>query len=381
MSDNLINQGEMPLISIIVPVYNIKEYIERCVKSIQEQTYRNLEIILVDDGSTDGTEKILDELAAGDERIKVFHKENGGSSTARNLAITKSTGDYLGFVDSDDFLEPDMIELLYDGIKRHGVKCTQIGRDERDEQGNALPDICIPPEKEEIISSRDFLKELLMHRGDCSFCTKLIEREVFFQGITDPIKSKEEENKEGTIKDKADPERRYPKNVDYTFFPVGKLNEDFHILIKILPQIGDIVSLPGYKYHVFYRIGSNSRKESRDQFSRVYADCVENAYLAQNIVKERYPGDKELEKIAFRFAAFQRIEYLLHIPIGMMDKKGAAAGSPGSSYPDIVKWIRKNWGKAMVNPILTAKNKAYLTLFAIAPRGVRRLHKKLKKIE
>ena len=349
----------MPLISIIVPVYNIKEYIERCVKSIQDQTYRNLEIILVDDGSSDGTEKILDKLAAEDERIKVFHKENGGSSTARNLAITKSTGEYLGFVDSDDFLEPDMIELLYDGIKHHGVRCSQIGRDERDEQGNALPDICIPPEKEEIISSRDFLKELLMHRGDCSFCTKLIKREIFFTGEPNPVKAGD----------------------NYTFFPVGKLNEDFHILIKILPQIGDIVSLPGHKYHVFYRIGSNSRKESSDQFSRVYADNVENTYLAQQIVKERYPGDKELEKIAFRFAAFQRIDYLLHIPIRMMDNKGSAAGGQGSSYPDIVKWIRKNWGRAMVNPILTAKNKAYLTLFAIAPRGVRKLHKKLKKIE
>jgi len=368
----------MPLISIIVPVYNIKEYIERCVKSIQDQTYRNLEIILVDDGSSDGTEKILDKLAAGDERIKVFHKENGGSSTARNLAITKSTGEYLGFADSDDFLEPDMIELLYDGIKRHGVKCSQIGRDERDEQGNALPDICIPPEKEEIISSRDFLKELLMHRGDCSFCTKLIEREIFFPGTSDPVKTGAEKE---VNKEKANPEGRYPKNVDYTFFPVGKLNEDFHILIKILPQIGDIVSLPGHKYHVFYRIGSNSRKESSDQFSRVYADNVENTYLAQQIVKERYPGDKELEKIAFRFAAFQRIDYLLHIPIRMMDKKGAAAGGLGSSYPDIVKWIRKNWGRAMVNPILTARNKAYLTLFAIAPRGIRKIHKKIKKIE
>lgn len=372
MSENVIKQDDMPLISIIVPVYNIKEYIERCVGTIRQQTYRNLEIILVDDGSNDGTEKILDELAGKDERIRVFHKENGGSSTARNLGLFKSTGDYIAFADSDDFLEPDMIELLYEGIRKYGVKCAQIGRDERDEKDNALPDICIPPEKEELISSRDFLKELLMHRGDCSFCTKLIERSIFFQNYTDPKYA-------GTEK-KPSPER-YPKNVDYSFFPVGKLNEDFHILIKILPQIGDTISLPGHKYHVFYRIGSNSRKESRDQFSRVYADCVENAFLAQDIVKERYPGDKELEKTAFRFAAFQRIEYLLHIPIGMMDKKGAVAGGPGSSYPDIVRWIRKNWGRAVVNPFLTAKNKLYLTLFAIAPKGVRKLHRKIRKID
>ncbi len=354
------NNGK-PLISIIVPVYNIKEYIERCVKSITNQTYRNLEIILVDDGSTDGTERILDELAEKDARIKVFHKENGGSSSARNLALTKATGEYIGFADSDDFLEPDMYELLYDAIKRSGVKCAQIGRDEMDEQGNALPDICIPPDEEELISSRDFFKELLMHRGDCSFCTKLIAREIFFEEGKDPMNG------------------AAPGN--YEFFPIGKLNEDFHILIKVLPQIGDTISLPGHKYHVFYRIGSNSRKESRNQFSRVYADCVENAYLAQDIVKERYPDDKELAKIAFRFAAFQRIEYLLHIPIAMMVKNGAAAGGPGNSYNDIVRWIRKNWGRAIFNPYLTAKNKVYLTLFAIAPKGVRKVHKKLKKIE
>ena len=101
----------------------------------------------------------------------------------------------------------------------------------------------------------------------------------------------------------------------------------------------------------------------------------------QKFTQESLQAVQELEKIAFRFAAFQRIDYLLHIPVGMMSKKSAAAGGPGSSYPDIVKWIRKNWGRAMVNPILTARNKAYLTLFAIAPRGIRKIHKKIKKIE
>ena len=373
MSETASNQEKTPLISVIIPVYNIKEYIERCVKSVEDQTYKNLEIILVDDGSSDGTEKMLDEMALKDERIKVFHKENGGSSSARNLGITKSTGDYISFVDSDDFIEPDMIESLHSAIKRHGVKCAQVGRDEMDEQGNLLPDICIPPEEEQIISARDFFKELLMHRGDCSFCTKLIAREIFFRAG------------QNLPENRNDASEKVVDNGAYSFFPIGKLNEDFHILIKILPEIGDTVFLPGHKYHVFYRIGSNSRKESRDQFSRVYADCVENAYLAQDIVKERYPEDKELEKIAFRFAAFQRIEYLLHIPIGMMDNAGRnrknLSDTPSGIYPDVVKWVRKNWGKAITNPYLTGKNKLYLTLFAIAPKGIRKVHRKVKNIE
>lgn len=96
-------------ISIIVPVYNILEYLPRCVHSLTAQTYRNLEILLVDDGSTDGTEKLCDSLAKEDERIRVFHKKNGGSSSARNLGIREALGSFLGFVDSDDYVEPGYV--------------------------------------------------------------------------------------------------------------------------------------------------------------------------------------------------------------------------------------------------------------------------------
>ena len=100
--------SENPLITVIVPVYNILEYLPRCVHSITGQTYRNLEILLVDDGSTDGTGELCDRLGEEDPRIRVFHKENGGSSTARNLALQHAKGEYVGFVDSDDYIEPDM---------------------------------------------------------------------------------------------------------------------------------------------------------------------------------------------------------------------------------------------------------------------------------
>ena len=97
-----------PLITVIVPVYNIEDYLPRCVHSITAQTYRHLEIILVDDGSTDGTGLLCDRLAEEDERIRVYHKENGGSSSARNLALAHANGEYVGFVDSDDYIAPDM---------------------------------------------------------------------------------------------------------------------------------------------------------------------------------------------------------------------------------------------------------------------------------
>ena len=101
---------DMPLITVIVPVYNILEYLPRCVRSITAQSYRNLEILLVDDGSTDGTGDLCERLAEEDGRIRVFHKENGGTSAARNLGLAHASGEYVGFVDSDDYIEPDMYE-------------------------------------------------------------------------------------------------------------------------------------------------------------------------------------------------------------------------------------------------------------------------------
>lgn len=100
------------LISIIVPVYKVEKFLKRCVDSITNQTYDNLEILLIDDGSPDGSPAICDELAKQDKRIRVFHKENGGVSSARNLGIKECTGDYIAFVDSDDWIEPTMYEEM-----------------------------------------------------------------------------------------------------------------------------------------------------------------------------------------------------------------------------------------------------------------------------
>ena len=96
------------LVSVIIPAYNIEDYIGRCLDSIISQTYKNLEIIVVDDGSRDRTGEILDNYAKKDRRIKVIHKENGGVSSARNKGIEVAEGDYIGFIDGDDLIEPEM---------------------------------------------------------------------------------------------------------------------------------------------------------------------------------------------------------------------------------------------------------------------------------
>lgn len=327
---------QTPKISVIVPIYNIKEFLPRCVSSITDQTYENLEIILVDDGSTDGTEALCDELAKKDRRIRVFHKKNGGSSSARNLGISKAQGEYLGFVDSDDYISPQMYERLVNGIFQSGAQIVQIGRDEVDEQGRKLPNICEPPEQDGFITSEDFLRELLMHRGDCSFCTKLVDKRLF------------EKHR----------------------FPEGALNEDFHLLVQMLMETKGVMNLTGQAYHVFYRIGSNTRKKNKNEFSRVYGDNVDNADMVQTLVDEHFP---QLKEIAMRFGLFQRLDYLLHIPIVQMN-------GDNEQYRNICEYIRRHVSDIRTNNYLTGKNKQYLILFAIAPKGIRQLHAAVMKL-
>lgn len=333
------NASNQPLISVIVPVYNIIPYLPRCVESLRKQTYRNLEILLIDDGSTDDTPALCDRLAEEDARIRVFHKENGGPSSARNYGLEQARGVYVGFVDSDDYVDADMYERLYRAIADTRMPVAQVGRDEIDKDGNILPNICEPVAQAQVVPAQDFLKELLMHRGDCSFCTKLLQKELFTEEK----------------------------------FPMGALNEDFHLLVKMLTRekntVPGIACIPGQAYHVFYRPDSNTRDKNR--FSRVFADNIDNADMVLALVEQKYP---ELTEIAFRFGVYQRLDYLLHIPIPQMT-------GDNEFYRKVVKNLRHGWWRAMRNSYLTKKNKCYHTLFAIAPKGIRVLHKKVKRIE
>ena len=121
---SMINDTE--LISVIVPVYKAEKHLEKCVESIINQTYTNLEIILVNDGSPDNSGKLCDELIKKDSRIKVIHKENGGPSSARNLGIKNASGKYVAFIDSDDYIKFDMYEILYKKLKGNDADLSAI---------------------------------------------------------------------------------------------------------------------------------------------------------------------------------------------------------------------------------------------------------------
>ena len=108
-----------PLVSIIVPIYNVEPYLKKCIDSIINQTLTNIEIILVNDGSTDNCGKIIDEYAKKDNRIIALHKENGGQASARNMGLDIASGKYIGFVDSDDLIDKEMYKVLYDEAEKN----------------------------------------------------------------------------------------------------------------------------------------------------------------------------------------------------------------------------------------------------------------------
>lgn len=126
------------LVSVVVPIYNVERYLEECVHSILKQTYHNLEIILVDDGSTDESGKICDALGKLDSRIQVIHKQNGGLSAARNTGIEAATGSYLVFIDSDDYIENQYVEKLYRSLEENRSDIAVCGYNRVSEDGKIL---------------------------------------------------------------------------------------------------------------------------------------------------------------------------------------------------------------------------------------------------
>lgn len=146
-------------ISVIVPVYNVEKYLVRCVDSIVNQTYENLEIILVDDGSPDASGSICDSFT--DPRIRVIHKENGGLSSARNAGLDIATGDYIGFIDSDDWIAPDMYETMLRMAKEAQAGIVCVGNWEVDSKtGEKKLGIC--PEKTEVVSGEEFTGRMFL---------------------------------------------------------------------------------------------------------------------------------------------------------------------------------------------------------------------------
>ena len=322
------------LLSVIIPAYNVMDCLEKCVDSVRKQTNTNMEIIIVDDGSTDNTGALAEKMALIDKRVRVFHKENGGSSSARNMGIDNARGEYIGFVDADDYIEPAMYEKLLRIAMSENIPMVQTSRDEIAADGTRLEDVCIPPKEPTVYDSRHIMRELLLHRGDCSFCTRITHRMLFKE----------------------------------LRFPEGELNEDFYLLVQMLQMVQVVAIIPDQDYHVYYRSNSNSRTDDDNYFPRVFRDIVVNADRVYEIVERSFP---DLKEEAYRFGLYQRLDYMLHIPVSMMR-------SSNEFYVKVKKYLRRNKFRAYRNKYLTKKNKQYIFILGTAPLIARSIHKMIK---
>ncbi len=324
-------------ISVIVPVYNVEKYLDRCIRGIQAQTYQNLEIILVDDGSTDESGKMCDRYGEGDARIRVIHKENGGSSSARNKGIEIASGEYIGFLDADDYPDETMYEKLYQALKQNGNKTerpiAQVMSRDFDEQGNLLKDAYRSSGKLNFLTRKEMFRLLMLHEGDSSFCTKLI---------------------------RGDFARRFR-------FSENRLNEDFELVLKMLMEIEGVYSLEEAHYNILIRQGSNQRSGFKPQ---LYEAVVDNSDFAYGIMEKEFPG---LRRETERFYYFQRLDYLLHIPVERMKRNNVC-------YRKVLHEVRRGKRVWRENPFLQEKEKKNLMRLSLCPKLSKRVHGVIMKI-
>ena len=181
---------EKALISLIIPVYKVEKYSEKCIQSVINQTYENLQIILVDDGSPDNCGKICDEYAKKDHRIEVIHKSNGGLSDARNKGLEIAKGEYIGFVDSDDYIEADMYEVLYNLLKQYNADVSicnfytvSQGKISIKNADNGINEY----------NRIEILKEILLDKNIQSYAWNKLYKKELFDEIKYPIRKKYED--------------------------------------------------------------------------------------------------------------------------------------------------------------------------------------------
>jgi len=171
------------LVSVIVPVYNTKNYLEKCINSLVKQSYHNLEILLIDDGSSDGSGELCDELGKTDKRIRVFHQENGGLSCARNTGLANAAGSLLSFIDSDDYISPDMFRFMTDALSRTDSDIAICGFETIYSDRTKYTGI----KGEKCYSTKKALYELIIDTNISGIvCNKLYKKELF-EGICFPV--------------------------------------------------------------------------------------------------------------------------------------------------------------------------------------------------
>lgn len=307
------------LITVIIPVYNVEKYLSKCVDSVCQQTYTNLEILLINDGSTDSSGELCDKLAETDARIRVIHQKNGGASCARNRGIANASGKYLAFMDSDDYAELDMIEYLYSLIQKFHCQMSLCGcivvkhGKEFGHRGDA----------EFTVPAHDAVESMLYQRApiDVSASAKLFERSLF----------------------------------EKIRFPEGKLFEDAGTLYKLYMASGIMACGLQSKYYYFIRENSITT----GAFSRAKLDMLEITDQMGMDVLKVYP---DLAKGVLRRRVYARFSTL-----NRMILRGGGE-SFAAERKEMIDFIKKNAFSVLLDSNAPKRDKAAIISLLLSDR-------------
>lgn len=257
---NMMNRTD--LISVIVPVYKVEQYLDQCVQSIVDQTYKNLEIILVDDGSPDNCPAMCDAWAEKDNRIKVIHKKNGGLSDARNAGMEIATGDFIAFIDSDDYIRLDMLELLYSSIITNNSDISACGIEMVYDNGAA---------SQKMTSNQNIILD------NIDAVNAIIDETILKQPVWYKL------YKSALVKD--------------ILFPVGKYHEDVFWSYQAIAKASKVSIFTDVCY--FYRQRSESIMSEGYSLKRL--DAIEGKIERIEFLKSNYPTitNKAIENLLF----------------------------------------------------------------------------------
>ena len=306
---------EKELVSVIIPVYNVEKYLEKCIDSVLNQTYNNIEIILVDDGSTDNCGTICDEYSKKDDRIKVIHKENGGLSDARNAGIEIATGKFLTFIDSDDFIEDNYIELLYNTLEDYNADLSIASH-------KVIYDKTIMDKSTNEEFSGDsklILEKILYDDGvDLSAWGKLYKAELF-------------------------KEVRYPKD---------RLYEDSATTYKLIDLSNKIAvcSKPVYNYVI------REKSITNNTFSEKKLDLITSTKEMTDFIEEKYP---DLKKACNRRLMYSYLSTLTQL---------AKSGDENKKVEqELLNYIKKNKKEVLKDNRITKRDRLgiYATTFGM----------------
>ena len=298
-----------PMISVIVPVYNVSAYLERCMRSLLDQTYTNLEIILVDDGSTDGSGDLCDQWAARDSRIRVIHRKNNGLSQARNDGLDAATGEFITFVDSDDILSPHLCRVLYNAMGRKA----DISICEAEHIFGDKPYAFAVCEEQEILTGYQAICQMWYQKSFLpSAWAKLYRRELF-DGIR---------------------------------FTVGRLFEDIDLMHEVFARANTIVYNRSRLYGYVHREGSITTKA----FCEKDLDIL---LIADKILA--FSEDKpDLRSAAEAYAVTAALRVYLNAPPQESFAEGVGLAK------QILSWYGK---KVMADPNIRRKNRYALWMY------------------